>query len=103
MSIHYKFWLPLQLFMAAIPFALNAGIPYLLGARIDWLIVIIVTMSVFLASGMRFDLKAKQRIEAKGNNFSHRKEILCLTKLFTGRFSLKTARKVKSSTKSCSI
>jgi hypothetical protein len=54
MNLRYKFWLPQQLLMGVIPFALNAGIPYLIGAPIDWLIVGTVTVSVFLASGVRF-------------------------------------------------
>jgi hypothetical protein len=58
--MHYEFRLPQQLFIAAIPFALNVGIPYILGARIDWLVVITVTMSVFLASGVRLYPKPKE-------------------------------------------
>jgi hypothetical protein len=54
MNLRYKFWLPQQLLVGVIPFASAVGIPYPVGDPIDWLMVGTVTVSVFLASGVRF-------------------------------------------------
>jgi hypothetical protein len=54
MNLRYKFWLPQQLLVGVIPFASAVGIPYLVGDPIDWLMVGTGTVSVFLASGVRF-------------------------------------------------
>jgi hypothetical protein len=57
-NITYKFSFFPQGISALVAFILNAGIPFLLGAPISWVTTIMVTVSVFLSSGIRYRKKA---------------------------------------------